>query len=360
MKSDMIQNSSTEPIDLQKILKVLLSEWKLIAKVCAVVLVLSSIYVLSIPRQYSASTTLAPEFSNSSGISGNISSLASMVGVNIGNSGEDAIYPEIYPDIVGSTDFLVGLFDIKVKSSDGSIDCTLYEYLKYKQEQPWWSFIGKGVKAVVALVAPPKKDLKAGADSVDPFWLSKDQEEICKNLGGSISCMVDKKTSVITIGFSAQDPLIAATMTDSLKQKLQDFIIEYRTSKARNDLRYVEKLCAESKLAYDKVRARYAEYCDSHKGTILQAYISEQENLENELQLAMTSYSQMAQQVQMAKAKVQERTPAFTVVDSTTVPLKPSKPKRMLIVIGCVFMALVCSSSYVYIKRERMNVQKVK
>ena len=70
MKSDMIQNSSTEPIDLQKILKVLLSEWKLIAKVCAVVLVLSSIYVLSIPRQYSASTTLAPEFSNSSGISG--------------------------------------------------------------------------------------------------------------------------------------------------------------------------------------------------------------------------------------------------------------------------------------------------
>ena len=202
--------------------------------------------------------------------------------------------------------------------------------------------------------------MKAGADSVDPFWLSKDQEEICKNLGGSISCMVDKKTSVITIGFSAQDPLIAATMTDSLKQKLQDFIIEYRTSKARNDLRYVEKLCAESKLAYDKVRARYAEYCDSHKGTILQAYISEQENLENELQLAMTSYSQMAQQVQMAKAKVQERTPAFTVVDSTTVPLKPSKPKRMLIVIGCVFMALVCSSSYVYIKRERMNVQKVK
>lgn len=356
----MIQNSGKEPIDLQEIFQTVWQGRKLILKVCAIAFVLSCIIVVSIPRQYSASTTLAPEFSNSSGLSGNISSLASMVGVNIGNGGEDALYPEIYPDIVGSTEFLVGLFDVNVKSADGSINCTLYEYLKYKQKHAWWSFIGKGIKAVVSLVAPPKDDLKAGADKIDPFWLSKEQEEICKGLSGCISCMVDKKTSVITIGFSAQDPLIAATMTDSLKQKLQDFIIEYRTSKARNDLRYVEKLCAENKLAYDKARAKYAAYCDSHKGTILQAYISEQENLENELQLTMTAYSQMAQQVQMAKAKVQEKTPAFTVVNSTTVPLKPSKPKRVLIVVVCVFLAFVCTSSYIYFKHNKKGIQKVK
>lgn len=82
--------------------------------------------------------------------------------------------------------------------------------------------------------------------------------------------------------------------------------------------------------------------------------------MENELQLTMTAYSQMVQQVQMAKAKVQEKTPAFTVVDSTTVPLKPSKPKRVLIVVVCVFLAFVCTSSYIYFKRNKNDIQKVK
>jgi capsular polysaccharide biosynthesis protein len=59
-------------------------------------------------------------------------------------------------------------------------------------------------------------------------------------------CEVDKKTNVITITVTDQDPLIAATVADSVQIYLQRAITEYRTKKARVDLEYVDKLFAEA------------------------------------------------------------------------------------------------------------------
>ena len=66
------------------------------------------------PKEYKSSVMLAPETATSNNLTSGISSLASMVGMdmNFGNS-DDAIYPELYPDLIQSTDFLVNLFPIQ-------------------------------------------------------------------------------------------------------------------------------------------------------------------------------------------------------------------------------------------------------
>ena len=98
------------------------------------------IVAFSIPKEYSTTVTLAPEISGNSMLS-SVSSLASMVGLyNDANPTGDAIYPEIYPDLMSSTDFLVSLFDIKVVSKDGTISTTYYKYLKNDQKHTWWSY----------------------------------------------------------------------------------------------------------------------------------------------------------------------------------------------------------------------------
>lgn len=49
--------------------------------------------------------TLAPESGGKSG-GGSMGALAAMAGINLGtSSGEDALSPELYPDIVSSTPF---------------------------------------------------------------------------------------------------------------------------------------------------------------------------------------------------------------------------------------------------------------
>lgn len=340
-----------EPIDFQKIALVLWANRKFIAKVCAIMLAIAVVYAYSKPRGYSSSVTLAPEMSSSDGIAGGISSLASIAGINLGGSSEDAIYPEIYPDLVSSPQFLYSLFDVRVKTSGGDVDTTLYCYLTQHQKHPWWGVAVVGVKKLIKSIIS-KPESTGGGGETTAFWLSERENEVCEAIKGCTSCSVDKKTGVISIGFSAQDPLVAASVTDSIKQRLQEYIIAYRTSKARNDLKYMENLCAEARTDYIEAQQEYADFCDQNTQLYLQSYAVKKSRLQSDLSIAEAVYTQLAQQVQLAKAKVQEVTPAFTVVSVAVVPLKPSSPKRLFIMIGFVMLGFMGSSFYVYVKDQ--------
>ena len=72
--------------------------------------------------------------------------------------------------------------------------------------------------------------------------------------------------------------------------------------------------------------------------------------MENDKQLKYNAYSALAAQLQTAKAKVQESTPAFTTLQSATVPIKPAGPKRMIIVLVIVFLTFIVNGFYAVIK----------
>ena len=55
----------------------------------------------------------------------------------------------------------------------------------------------------------------------------------------------------------------------------------------------------------------------------------------------------MQTQLQQAKAKVQERTPAFTLLKGASVPIRPTGPKRMIFVIGMVFLAFFATVAWI-------------
>lgn len=354
----MEQSSGAQPIDLEEIARLLVKQRRFIAKVCGIVGLLVAIYVFSIPRSYDATVVLAPESSTGASLSGNIGSLANMVGISLGSSmSGDALYPEIYPEVVGSTDFIVGLFDVKVRTADGQVNTTLYDYIAKEQKTPWWGVAFSGVRKLMKMFKS-KSPRQTESEGRSAFWLTEEEDEICKAISGCMLCSVDKKTGMITLGFIAQDPLVAASMTDSIKQKLQDFIIEYKTTKARNDLIYFNSMLEESKQNYEQAQRVYSDYCDTHKSTALQVYASRQDFLENQLQLAYTSYSQWMQQVQIAKAKLQEKTPSFTVVSSVSVPLRPSKPKRVITLMASLVFAFLASALYVYGKDQILNTNK--
>lgn len=65
------------------------------------------------------------------------------------------------------------------------------------------------------------------------------------------------------------------------------------------------------------------------------------------MQLKYNTYSALNAQLQSAQAKVQEVTPAFTIVNSATVPLLPSGPKRMAFVLIMVIMSWIITTLYI-------------
>lgn len=335
-------------IDYGKLLKDLLKHKKLYYKVLGLTFVIACIIALSIPNYYKCTVTLSPEMSGSKSTS-SLASLASSFGVNLkgalGNSTE-ALFPTLYPDLMNSTEFKSGLFTIPVTiegdSVKGTIDRTMtyYEYLKDEQKYPWWSAAIRGtVKWLVSLF----KDEEESTE-IDPFRLTKEQTEIVKTIDKNIICDVDKKTMVISIEVTDQDPVICATMADSVKTRLQKAITDYRTSKARVDLEYNKKMYAEAKERYEKASDAYVRFADGNQKVFLQNVRQQISKLEDEMQLRRTIYQQLAGQVQQAEMQVQEATPAFTTLQNATVPVRKSGPARSKMVLVFLFLAFLATS----------------
>ena len=361
METNTIQKpASPQPeeqeIDLLELAARVWADRKLVLKCCGVAVLVGLVVAFSIPKEYTTTVTLAPESAQGSASMNGLSALAGMAGINLrsGQNGGDALNPELYPDIVSSVAFSTELFDVPVQAEKDSLKCTLYEYLDEHQRAPWWSAVtGFPFKCLGWVMSLFRDEEEAGpAQGVDPFRLTKDEAGIVKALNSRIAVSVDKKTSVITLGVTMQDPLISATLTDTVMAKLQAYITDYRTNKARHDLAFTQQLYDEARAKYYEAQQAYADYVDMNQNITLRSVQTRQERLQNEMTLAYNLYNQTAQQLQLAKAKVQESTPVFTVVQAPTVPLRASKPSKPMILIGFVFLAGVGSVGWILFGRD--------
>jgi len=355
---ELIEEESS--IDFGKIWKDLLKHKGLYFKVLPIAFVLAAIYALSLPNYYNCTVKLSPEMSGSKS-TGGLASLASSFGVNLGSgmTGTEALFPTLYPDLMNSVDFKTSLFPVPVTiegdKDKGEPDRTMsyYDYMENEQKAPWWSAaIGGTIKAISSMFNDQSSMVNK---TVDPFRLTKEQAEIVKAIDKNIVCDVDKKTMVITIDVTDQNAVIAANMADTVKRRLQNFITDYRTSKARVDLEYNKKLYAETKARYDKARQRYAEFTDANQDIILQTVRQRQTELENEMQLQYNAYTQIAAQLMAAEAKVQEETPAFTTLQSATVPVQKAGPKRAQLCLIFLFLAFLGTTAWILYKEDDLK-----
>ena len=361
LNGNSIQQSSA--VGFVKMYKDLLKHRRLYYIVLPIAFVLAAVYALAIPNFYKCTVKLSPEMSSSRSNS-SLLSLASNFGFNMGKNtggmGTEALFPTLYPDLVNSTDFKVSLFPVPVtiegNKKKGIQDRTMsyYEYLEKEQKSPWFSAIlaapGKLVGWFISLFRQKPSDLEDQEKTVDPFRLTKKQAMIIKAINSKVLCDVDKKTMVITIQVTDQNPVIAATMADTVKTRLQKFITDYRTSKVRVDLEHYKKICEETKARYEVARQKYSEFVDANQYIILQTVRQEQVDLENEMQLQYNAYMQAAQQLVNAEAKVQEETPAFTTLQSATVPVRKAGPSRAKMCLMFVFLMFVCTSGWILYK----------
>ena len=327
-----------QEIDLIELAHKVWADKKLVLKVCGIAAVIGVIVAISIPKEYSTTVKMVHESGSQSGLSG-MSALASMAGININASKDgDALSPDLYLEIISSVPFLTELFDVTVIDQKGKMDTTLYVYLDEYQKGTWWGAVmGVPFKMLGWTMSLFKEEPEIGEGGVNTFQLTKDEAAIAKNLSDRISLSADKKTGVITLNVMMQDALISAMLADTVTQRLQGYITDYRTNKARHDLEYTEMLYNEAKQNYYDAQQRYARYTDGNQNVVLRSYKTEEERLQNEMNLAYSLYNQMAQQLQMSKAKVLETTPVYTVVTPSTVPLRAAKPKKVMMILGFIF-----------------------
>ena len=351
-------NDEEIEIDLIGILRKIIGIRKTIYKAAGIGLVIGIIVAISIPKQYTVGVTLSPEMGNTK--AGGLSGLAaSFLGSDVAmGDGTDALNASLSADIVSSTPFLLELSTMKIPALEGET-MTLNVYLD-EESSPWWSYViglpGMVIGGVKSLFTEEESELvpsdKANLGTIE---LSKKESKKIESLKKKILASVDKKTSMTTVSVTLQNPKVAAVVADSVVRKLQEYIIDYRTSKAKEDCLYLERLFKERQQEYYDAQKKYADYMDSHDNIILQSVRAEQERLQNDMSLAYQVYSQVANQLQVARAKVQEEKPVFAVVEPAVIPLYPSGTSRKIYVLAFIFLSVCIVISWKLFGEDILN-----
>ena len=178
--TSIVTNTSDDnALKLLRVLSLLRCRVLTIVIVTLSALIVVGVYIFSLPRTYKSETIMLPE-TTTDGIAGNIGALASLAGVKMGNQSEDAIYPEFYPKVTGSTNFLTELLKTEVYCERLGTKTTLFDYFAKHQKRAWWgNLIGKKNKPV--------------SNKINPVRITKQQQLIVNELMDAFFCSVDKR-----------------------------------------------------------------------------------------------------------------------------------------------------------------------
>jgi uncharacterized protein involved in exopolysaccharide biosynthesis len=322
---------------------------------------LGATFSLTLDSLYESEVKLLPEVdsklggNSSSGGLGGLSSLAGLAGINLNGAiaGSDALQPAMYPEIVQSIPFLKELsqsnvYNLKLKKFQ-----KLSDYLKQDNSNaPIGIFKKDKNKDANEL---ENINVPQGVLSPELINISKQESMVLKELKEAIVVEIDKKSSLIKIIVTCQDPVISANIANLVLNQLRRYIVQYRTEKARKELNFLMDRQAEARKRYDQSLFTLSNYKDQNRNVFLNVAKDQGKKLQYEVDLAFNVYSNLTNQTTEAKIKLQKETPVFKVLAPAQIPLKRSSPSRSLITLGALFIGLFVSFIGVYLKTANLN-----
>ena len=354
MQENLYENPSQyeeeNEIDIMKYVVKLWKHRSMIIKWCCVGAVIGLVVGFSLPKTYSAGAVLAPEVEQK--VSSGVSSIASMMGMNMNNS-LDAISYEMYPDVVRSTPFIVGLFDtpVQFERKDSVITTTLVDYMLKYQKSPWWTPIISAPSKVLgwcmSLLKSEEEEGVQGDGVRNPINLSKAERSVVSYFSHNILVDVDKKTGKTQIGLEMQDPLVVYTVMQAILENLKEYMTDYRTSKASQDVANLTFIHDQRRADYHRAMQAYAQYADANKNVVLLSAQVERQHLEQEMKLPYQVYSQIATQLEGARIKEQEAKPVFAILEPAVIPNRKAGPSKAKMLVVFTFLAACGAAAWV-------------
>ena len=153
-------------------------------------------------------------------------------------------------------------------------------------------------------------------------------------------CNYRKKTNVMTLLATTQDPLVSVILVDSLAKKLQTYLTSYQTSKAQQELKQWTKIADVARNRYSSYQERYANLMDQNQNLVTIMSKNKIDRLYNDMNIALQAYTSAASQVEIARTKLFENTPVYTVLEPPILDKSASYPNRKLIIVVSFLLGL--------------------
>ena len=349
------KNINQDSIDIIHIIKNIWKERKLITKITLCFFIIGFIVALSSPISYTSETTFVPQVSDdqiSTSNNNRLGSLASLAGIKINQTETSDTYlsPYLYIKIIDSEEFSLKLLDAELIDSNAN-KFAVREYLLSTESSLNFNLLGFIKKYTVGLFLNPETT-EVDKDIFKNYnFINSEDYSLIKLFRSKFRIELNEKQGYIKVIATDENAFISTQLVDLITRSLQSKIIEIRTNKIKERLKFSKEQYEIKQAEFDLLQKQLAEFKDSNKNISTARFMSELQKLESEYQLQQNILINLAAEYNNNKIKLNKDTPIFSVIDEVSVPNKRSEPKRSLLLFVYVFLGLVSSVGYVIGKK---------
>lgn len=324
------QNSDTEPEDnrsfeekfkafVEKVKPYFNKLWsnrKKIIIINIVVLIITLAYLLFLTKPfYQSSVTILPEYGSKSNMLSQLSGLASLAGVKVGDSAPT----ELYQNIITSETVLQEVIYSKYKTNEFSDSVNLIKYFEVK---------GKDDNATLN----KRKEFLAMYEIL---------------LKGRISTEVDRMTKILNVSVTMPEPQLSADVANKLVKALDLYIRTQRKSYATEQSFYIEKRTEQVKDSLTAAENMLKKFREQNRVTAQSPnLLLEQGRLMRNIEILQTVFIELTKQLEIAKIDQIKDAPVLNVKEYAKNPVKKAGPKRASTLIMIMFFSFIFSSLY--------------
>ncbi|MBO3699739.1 exopolysaccharide biosynthesis protein [Roseivirga sp. E12] len=332
--------------NVQKWIESMLRAWKVILVGSFIIGGVYFSYQMLKKTSYRAETTFVLQTEGSSGFGGQLSSLANLAGVNIGSLTESSGVFQIdnIIELYRSYRMLKETLLSRVEDSERLI--TLYGR-EAKQLQKWQN---AGVNFEI-----PEDKLIVRHDSV----LKEVVEKILEN--NLVVGKPSRKLSILSVAYTSRDEGFAKAFNESLVEHVNDFYLETKTKRTKENLRVLRIQADSVKKVLDKALFDLASYQEENAN--LNAIRSKArlpiQKLQIDVQSAGIVYQEIVKNLEIAKVAHRNNQPLIQTIDEPTFPLADDEMKWYKAIVfglfiggGLMIFSLSVRSIYVSALKE--------
>ena len=323
-----------------------LKTWQLI-RVVLIVIGIGFVVYLTTPNSYQINTLLLVETNPQGASSKGLGALAQVSGINLGASSSDQAFldPNLYPVIVQSKPFLLELMTSKVKSELYPDSVSLFKYMVETKPE----------NGILKILKNPLSVFRASA-SVDDLALVGEGKSKSSYLPLEIYAMsqiakriaISTEGSLLTISTEMPEQGLSLQFSERVRHQIEVYSSRYILEKQSGQVEYLNGQFLIAERNFKDAQNAVSRFREQNQGIALESLRAREQNLVNDSNLKFDLYRTLAQELELAKVKLNSLRPIFSEIDPPVVPNKPTNPKLILTLAFSAILGFFLGLAYVF------------
>jgi len=356
------QHIEEDEIDLIALAKTLWEGRRTVIKTTLIFMAIGLFVAIFSEKEYTASTTFVPQTSDSK-IGGNLGGLAAMAGINLGSiGGSSDVLPISYPHILKSITFQKTLLNTHINIEGQETEITFRDYYQKVYTHGILVYLKKYTIGLPRLIINSfkneSKKITLESSSEDLPYISDKELKLIEILENQITLNFNEDEGFLELSVKMPEALAAAQLTKKIQSLLQEYIINFKIQKSKEQLDFIKSRYFEVEKKFKIVQQKLANNRDRNQNITTAMAKTPTEMLQDEYNLIYDVYLELAKQLEAQYIQVTEDTPVFTIIKPVFVPIEKSKPKRVFILVLWTFLGFVSGIGIVYGKDSFLAIKK--